>query len=161
MIRMSRLADYGMALLLHAARPPQVHTARELAVAASLPLPTASKVLKVLAKGGVLCSQRGVRGGYRLARPAAEISVVDVLRAVDGLPALTQCNSRRSESRCSRETICPTRRNWRVINETVMRALAGLSLADMAEPVSLRLIEIESPRQKHEVRGAGAGRSSR
>jgi FeS assembly SUF system regulator len=133
---MSKLADYSMVLLLHAARTPapgQVHTARSLALATGLPLPTVTKVLKRLTRGGLLRSQRGASGGYALARPIGDINLVEVLTAIDGPPALTQCTDSSTED-CERERICPTRANWRLIHRTVVNALENLTLADLAAP---------------------------
>ena len=136
MLKMSKLADYGMVLLLHAAGDPgagEVHTARSLAQAARLPRPTVTKILKSLTRAGLLTSQRGVAGGYALARPLEAITIVDVLSAIDGPPALTQCTDA-SAAECERETICPTRANWRLIHRTVLSALESLTLADLAAP---------------------------
>ena len=85
MIRMTRLTDYGIVLLTRMARleSTAVHNARDLAGAARLPLPTVNKVLKTLTRKGFLTSHRGVKGGYRLARAAEEISVLDVVTATD------------------------------------------------------------------------------
>ncbi len=136
MIRMSKLSDYAIMLMTYVGRPEAspVYTARELAVASELPLPTVSKVLKILAKGGVLVSQRGTHGGYALARAPHEITVVDVITAMDGLPALTQCTEH-PRSPCDLEPTCPVRGNWRLINNTVVQALSNLTLAQMAAPL--------------------------
>jgi FeS assembly SUF system regulator len=149
---MSRLADYGMVLLLNAAKEPapaSVHTARSLSLATRLPLPTVTKILKRLTRAGILTSQRGAAGGYALARPIAEINLVEVLSAIDGPPALTQCTEQGAEN-CERETICPTRTNWRLIHQTVVSALESLSLADLAAPPRQlrRLVTLERVTQR-------------
>lgn len=135
MIRMSRLADYGIVLMTYVARESAVCTARELAEASDLPLPTVSKVLKALARGDLLVSHRGTHGGYSLARPAAQISVAEIISTVDGPVALTQCTEEASNP-CDFESSCPVRTNWGLINKTVMEALERLSLADMAAPLT-------------------------
>ena len=156
MIRMSKLADYGIVLMTHVAREPggMVHTARELAEASELPLPTVSKVLKALARNELLASHRGTHGGYSLARTSHEISVADIIAAVDGPVALTQCTEHPSNP-CDLESVCPVRTNWGLINQTVMQALDGLSLANMATPLTpetvanttgpLSIVETHSP----------------
>ncbi|MEE8410306.1 MAG: SUF system Fe-S cluster assembly regulator [Myxococcota bacterium] len=137
MIRVSKLADYGIVLMTYAARQPygMLHTARELARASELPLPTVSKVLKALARGGLLVSQRGTHGGYSLAHTSDAISVADIITAVDGPVSLTQCTEL-PRSPCDFESVCPVRTNWALINRTVLAAMEKLSLADMAGPLT-------------------------
>ena len=132
MIRLSKLADYGMVLMGRMACDPRhSHSAIELAADTHLPLPTVSKMLTVLARAELLVSQRGAKGGYVLARDPERISVADVVRAVDGPVALTQCIEHGPGS-CGLETLCPARGGWHRINLAIERALAGVSLAEMA-----------------------------
>ena len=92
MIRLSKLADYGMMLMGQiAAHQDRCMSALELAEETHVPLPTVSKVLTVLTRAKLLKSQRGAKGGYVLARPAREISVAEIVGALDGPIALTQC----------------------------------------------------------------------
>ena len=132
MIRLSRLADYGVVLAGRmATRPDLYHNAMELADATGLPTPTVSKILAALAREGVLLSQPGVKGGYRLSRPAAEISVADIISALDGPIALTLCIEHGPRS-CDVESICPNRHGWQRVNEAVRHALHSVSLAEMS-----------------------------
>jgi FeS assembly SUF system regulator len=132
MIRLSRLADYGVVLTTHLARQPERWlTATELAATTMLPLPTVAKVLKLLAQDGVVGSHRGIKGGYALARPPGEITVADIVAALDGPIALTECASAEG---CGIESLCPTRVNWQTINQAVTETLASVTLADMAAP---------------------------
>jgi FeS assembly SUF system regulator len=133
MIRMTKQTDYGIVLLTHIARDaaPKVHTARDLAVEASLPLPMVSKILKVLARAGLLVSHRGVKGGYSLGRHPASITVVDIIDALEGPLALTECIGH-EPSDCQVEMVCPTRTNWQRINVAVRQALSGITLEEMA-----------------------------
>src|SRR5687768_7148720 len=112
MLRITKQADYALVLLTQFASggDGQVHTARELAGVAALPLPTVSKILKSLARGGLLSSLRGVNGGYRLARSAQAISVADVIGAIDGPIAFTECLSEDGGpvDTCAIRTSCPT-----------------------------------------------------
>jgi FeS assembly SUF system regulator len=134
MIRLSRLADYGVVLTSYLARNPNGWlTASELANAAALPSPTVSKVLKLLAQDGLLESHRGTKGGYALSRPAREISVADIVKAVDGPIALTECMGA-PPGGCEIETLCPTRVNWRTINDAITVALKSVTIADMSAP---------------------------
>jgi FeS assembly SUF system regulator len=134
MIRLSRLADYGVVLTSFLARNPSGWlTAGELANGTALPAPTVSKVLKLLAQEGILESHRGTKGGYALSRPARDISVADIVKAVDGPIALTECMGAPAGG-CEIETLCPTRVNWRTINDAITVALQSVTIADMASP---------------------------
>jgi FeS assembly SUF system regulator len=132
MLRISKLTDYGVVLLSHMARDEQaVHNARDLAAASALPLPTVSKVLKTLGRAGLLRSHRGALGGFSLARPAERISVAEIISAIEGPIALTDCSGS-CRGVCELEAACVVRSNWRKINLVVHDALQALSLFDMA-----------------------------
>ncbi|MFO1059179.1 MAG: SUF system Fe-S cluster assembly regulator [Dongiaceae bacterium] len=132
MIKLSRLADYGVVLAGRMAlRPTLFHNAMELAEGSGLPTPTVSKILAALAREGVLVSQRGVKGGYRLARAPEAISVAEIIAALDGPIALTMCIEH-GNGACDVEAICPSRRGWTRVNDAVRAALESVSLAEMA-----------------------------
>lgn len=134
MIRISRLTDYGIVLLSHmAAAPEAVHTATELAAETHLPLPTVSKLLRLLTKEGLLQSQRGVNGGYGLARAPERITVSSAVAALEGPIALTTCTSA-MPSDCSHEPICPVRGHLNLINLAIRQALDSVTLADLSRP---------------------------
>jgi len=129
------MADYGVVLMVQLARAPGlVTTAAELTEATALPGPTVSKLLKQLSRAGLLDSQRGTNGGYTLSLPTAEISVADIVSALDGPIALTECMTADGVV-CEIEALCPTRTNWRQINDALVDALDRVSLAEMARPV--------------------------
>jgi FeS assembly SUF system regulator len=133
MIRITKQTDYGIVLLTHLAANPGRHfNAPELSTEARLPLPMVSKILKLLVKEGLLASHRGVKGGYSLTRPADEISMAEIVTALEGPIAITECIT--VESDCSHAALCPVSGNWRRINEAVRTALEGISLAEMAQP---------------------------
>ena len=137
MIRLSRLADYGVALMTQVASARRaVHSAQTLAAASGLPMPTVSKLLAALARGGLLEAIRGAKGGYRLARAPGAISIGEIVAAVDGPIALTQCIERWPGA-CDVEFICPSRRGWQAINDGVRRAFAAVSLAELVEDGAL------------------------
>ena len=134
-MRLSRFADFAVVLMTHVAQHHErVHTASEAAVATRLPAPTVAKILARLCREGLLTSIRGVKGGYQLARPAAQISVGAIINALDGPIALTQC-IRWGPGRCEVEAICPSRVGLHRINVAVHKALDDVSLADIAMPV--------------------------
>lgn len=134
MIKLSRMADYGVLLMTELARGhDDLRTASELTADTGLPMPTVSKVLKLLSHGGLLESQRGAQGGYALAHPANRITVADVIAAVEGPIALTDCVSN-DGAICEIEALCPTRTNWGRINAVMNEALGRVTLAEMALP---------------------------
>jgi len=132
MIRLSRLADYGVVLACQmAGRHDRCHNAFDLAALTGLPAPTVSKLLAALARAGILASQRGAKGGYRLARAADRITAADIVSAIDGPVALTVCIEH-GDGACDVEAMCPTRRGWQRINDAVRAALESVSLAELA-----------------------------
>ena len=125
MIRLSKLADYGIVIMTTLARHPgRQHNAPEVAAQSHIPQPMVSKILKALARAGLLVSHRGAKGGYGLARPAAAISVAEVICALDGPIALTACVED-GPGGCEIEALCPARANWQRINDAIRGALAG------------------------------------
>lgn len=135
MIRLTKQTDYALVLLTHMARGKgeTPHTARDLAVDTHIPLPMVSKILKALGREGLLASTRGVHGGYRLARPAEEITAAEVIGLMEGPIGLTECTMH-TDTTCSIESFCPVSTTLQRINQAVIVALKDLSLAEMATP---------------------------
>ena len=108
MIRLSKFADYGIVLLTYIADAPESHphSSRTLAEASHLPLPTVSKILKSLSRAGLLLSHRGKQGGYSLARASDQITVADMIGAIDGPIGMTECSTEASHP-CDLEPRCP------------------------------------------------------
>jgi FeS assembly SUF system regulator len=130
MLRMSKLTDYGtMVLAQLAAQPGRLSTAGEVASATHLGHPTVSKLLKSLVRAGLVVSERGAQGGYALARPAEEISAAEILDALEGPVAITECSATRGE--CDLESYCRVGAAWRRINRSIRNALCDVSLADL------------------------------
>jgi FeS assembly SUF system regulator len=139
MLRIAKLTDYATGLMARLARAPgRQMSAQAMSQEMDLPLPTVAMLLKRLARAGLVQSFRGADGGYCLARPAAAISIAEVITAIDGPVALTECAL--GVGRCSLEAGCATRANWQLINRAVQGALESVSLADMAEPAMRKLI---------------------
>jgi FeS assembly SUF system regulator len=140
---MSRITDYGIVLLTHLAADASqaaasaavepVHNARELAARAGLPVPVVSKILKALTREGFLHSQRGIKGGYALARRPEDISVAAIIDALEGPIALTECGTE-AHGACVRESRCAVRQPWQRINREVRRTLERVRLSDLANP---------------------------
>jgi len=135
--RLSKLTDYGIVVLAHLAREARAdrlepHNAREVAAAVALPAPVVSKVLKTLARRGVLASQRGAHGGYALERRPEDLTVAEMIAALEGPVAMTECAA--AHELCELERSCAVRGPWQVINEVVQGALEGVTLADLIDP---------------------------
>jgi FeS assembly SUF system regulator len=143
MLRLSKLTDYAVVVLIRlsdgeriAARcggcEDLVQTSPGIAAATGVPEPTVAKVLKALAGASLVVSQRGARGGYRLARPLGAISVADVISAVDGPIALTACVDGGAGG-CDVQSLCAVRGRWDLVNEAIRGALTRITLAEMRE----------------------------
>ncbi len=141
MIRLAKLTDYGLVLMTIVARNrnASVHTARDLALESRLPLPTVSKLLKQLLQSGLLLSHRGIKGGYRLAKEPAEISLAEIISSIEGPIALTECSTDIAGV-CDLERRCPIKNNQRVISQVVRGALEKVTLADLIQPLLLTAI---------------------
>ncbi len=130
MLRISKLTDYGTVLLAHLAEQDQtVCSAADAADATGIALPTASKLLKSLARAGLVTSTRGANGGYQLARSPNDISAADVIDALEGPVSRTECSS--GDSHCEHEDVCSVGNAWQRINVAIRRALDDVSLNDL------------------------------
>lgn len=134
MLRVTKLTDYATVVLtVLALDPTLVLSAPELAERAGLETPTVSKLLKPLAQAGLVEGFRGANGGYRLARAPGDISLVEIVEAMEGPLAMTECSIHEG-SNCGIEDSCHIRANWRYINDVVADALRSVSLAQMLVP---------------------------
>jgi len=135
MLRVTKLTDYAtLVLATLAAAPGRVHSAAELAELAGLELPTVSKVLKPLAHAGLVTGFRGASGGYKLARPAQDIPLIEIVEAIEGKLGLTECSG--EHSTCEDEPHCGTRGPWHQAHEVIAGALRGVSLDEMLSPAA-------------------------
>lgn len=135
MLRVGKLTDYGTVVMTHLARAPErLYSANELAAELGLALPTVSKLLKNLSHAGLLQSHRGAKGGYNLARSPSEITVAQIIVAIEGPISLTECSH--GEGLCNQEMACSIRSNWQRINVEVRDALERVSLAELATPAA-------------------------
>lgn len=130
MLRISKLTDYSIVVLTDMARDAaRVHNAAQLASEANIAPPTVSKILKGLARAGLLVSYRGASGGYRLARAPEHISVAAIIDAMEGPISLTECGE--ADGLCEQEPVCAVRGHWQWINRAIRVALESVTLADM------------------------------
>ncbi|CAN5265682.1 SUF system Fe-S cluster assembly regulator [soil metagenome] len=160
-MRLSSLSDQAVVLMQAASTRCGAHavgsltSAAELAVATGIHVPTAQKLVSLLTRAGLLKSVRGAGGGIRLARPAAAISLADVVEAVEGPIALTPCVEKDGNHACEREAACAVRPHWGPVNDAVRGALAHVSLASLATP-PLPAPPISAPMPVAPVAMAGA-----
>ena len=135
MLRVTKLTDYAtLVLTVMAGEPAAVHRAGELAERVRLELPTVAKLLKPLAHAGLVEGFRGVHGGYRLARAPEQITLIQIVEAMEGPLGMTECSVHAGN--CGIEDHCGVRANWRRINDVVIDALRGVTLAQMLRPAS-------------------------
>jgi FeS assembly SUF system regulator len=131
MLRISKLTDYGTVILAClAGQPARVWTAAEVAESTRVGLPTVSKLLKKLQRTGLVTSTRGSHGGYQLARPAAGITAAQILDALEGPFAITECSG--EHSACGLESSCRVGHAWQRVNAAIRRALTDISLAELS-----------------------------
>jgi len=138
MVRLGKLTDYGLVLMTCIARGQggPLRTARDLAQESRLPFSTVSKLLKELLQSGLLVSHRGIRGGYLLSRDPQAISVLEIIAAIEGPMALTECSTEVT-GLCNLESGCPIKSNQQIINQAIRGVLEKVTLSDLAHPLQL------------------------
>jgi FeS assembly SUF system regulator len=154
MLRISKLTDYGVVLATQLAASDGAQSVRELGDATGIPQPTVSKVLKALGKAGVVSATRGARGGYALTRGPRETNVAEVIVALEGPIAVTECTDDTNDASCLHEPTCGVRTNWQRINLAVQTALEAISLADMAAQNQPPLVQLARSRADATARRA-------
>lgn len=134
MLRISKLTDYGTVILVHLANyeAGTLCSATDVAAGTHLALPTVRKLLKQLASSGLVLSGRGADGGYRLARPADEITAAEILDALEGPVALTECSD--NESHCELQNGCLVGGAWQKISAAIRSAMQEIRLSDLRNP---------------------------
>lgn len=132
-MRLSSMADYAVVTMCAAARHCGFSrvSAVELAAETGLPVPTVQKLVTLLSRAGLLRGVRGAGGGIQLARPAAAITLVHIVEAVEGPIALTACVDAGKHD-CGLERNCSVRPHWAVVNQALRGALEGVRLSDLA-----------------------------
>ena len=133
-MRLTHLADYAVVLMTAAARRPAAArlSATELSADTGVPLPTAQKLMGQLATAGLLSSVRGAGGGFALSRPPAEISLADIVEAVEGPIAMTQCAGSDEASDCALDAHCRVKPHMGIVGNAVRGALGAVSLTELA-----------------------------
>ncbi len=133
MLKLTKKADYGLIALRHLATREGTASAKDIADTYRIPLPLLSKVLQSLVRSGLLISEQGASGGYRLSRDPEEISTLEVIRAIDGPIILTQCfTEHTNQMECDQSDYCPLREPLRKVHEGILRLLKSITIADLS-----------------------------
>ena len=135
MLRLSKKADYALMAMKHLAQRTDrgSSSAREIAEQYDIPIELMAKVLQRLVRRGLLVSHQGTRGGYQLGRAAAQISVADVIQAIDGPVTVTACSS--DDQRCEQFSRCNVRDPLQKVRERILTALGECTIAELASDV--------------------------
>ncbi len=133
MLRLSKKTDYGLLALryLAAEAPSGVASARAIAERYDIPVELLAKVLQHLARRGFVAAQKGAHGGYHLTRPASDISLAEIVQAIDGPLAITACG-RDEEDQCEQFGSCTVRDPLSRVKDRILSVLQAMTLAEMA-----------------------------
>ena len=154
MLRLTKKADYGLMALKYLAEQTAAHanptgtlafSAKDIAEAYHIPPQLLAKILQTLAKSGLLVSHAGTNGGYALARPAAEITAFEVIRAIDGPLFITSCIT--IHGTCDLAGHCTIKEPLRKVNDSIKDLLSAIRISDLAE----------APDPEHNPAGASVG----
>ena len=133
MLKLTKKADYGLIAMRHLACAKKSASAKEISETYRIPLPLLSKVLQTLGRNGLLVSEQGASGGYRLSRDPHEISALEVIRSIDGPIILTHCFTEHAgHTECDQTDLCPVREPLRKVHEGILRLLSGITISDIA-----------------------------
>lgn len=139
MLRISKLADYGTVIMVYLAKAQELCNVSDIAIGTGLAKPTVSKLVKNLVHAGLLISERGAKGGYRIARQAGDISVADIINAIEQRTGLTECAA--NHSHCAIESSCRISNHWRLIDKAIDGVLSYIKLSSLINPSSNIQIE--------------------
>ncbi|OGT33599.1 MAG: SUF system Fe-S cluster assembly regulator [Gammaproteobacteria bacterium RIFCSPHIGHO2_02_FULL_39_13] len=129
MLKISKLADYAIHIVHALMSESECVSATKIAKKTLIPEPTVSKILKKLAESNLLVSSQGPRGGYQLMKSAEKISLAELITAMDGKPAMTECC--KADYDCARDKICGQQNHWRKINKKIVAVLEAISIGEM------------------------------
>lgn len=134
MIRISKLTDYATVIMSYLAlNPAGVFSATRIAKETHLAVPTVSKILKILSETGLVKSFRGTGGGYQLGRSTQEITVAEIVSAIEGNLAVTECCA---NTNCALDALCAIKDNWKIINRVILNTLGRVTLNDMTKSLT-------------------------
>ncbi len=137
MIKISKLADYAIHIV-HVMTAQDCLSTSKIAEKSGIPEPTVSKILKKLTESKMLMSLQGPKGGYQLAKSAVKISLAELITAMDGKPAMTECCKK--EYDCAQDSVCGQQHNWQMVNHLIFSVLDQISLQDMKTAISKKKV---------------------
>lgn len=142
MLRISKLADYAIVIMNELAiKSDEFLSASELAESTHIGEATVGKLLKSLSKAKLVQSQLGSQGGYMLARKSKDINLTQIITAIEGEIALTECN--KHHNACSMKKTCAVSGNWQRLSKAIYNALAAICLEDMQQPIPEATIQLK------------------
>ena len=154
MLRLSKLTDYAVVVLIRLADGDEgVQTSPGIALATGVPEPTVAKVLKALTASSLVVSQRGARGGYRLLRAVGDITIADVITAIDGPIALTACVDG-APGDCCMQSRCAMKGRWDLVNDAIYQSLSRITLADMRNVAVSPAFRLDTSSPTHSLAAA-------
>lgn len=137
MLKLNKLTDYAIVILGHMARDVGVvRTSQAISDATMVPLPTVSKLMKLMTQSGLVTAHRGAKGGYSLDKEADQVTVAEIVQALEGPIALTACVDG-ADDECGVESACVMAGNWNRVNQAIHAALDAVTLAEMMDPGEL------------------------
>lgn len=147
MFKLGKMTDYAITVMVSLSGVTQARSAAALSDQTGIPEPTVAKVLKTLTRAGLVVSMRGVAGGYSVARKPADISVAEIVEAMDGPIAIVSCIEGSNEV-CASEGKCPAKGKWAPVNASIRAALDAVRLTDLGAPKQ-RVFQITSREENH------------
>lgn len=130
MLRITKLTDYATLILGHMAQAPdRLFNAKSIADELKIGGPTVSKLLKILSTHHIVVSSRGAEGGYKLGKAPEALSVIEIIEAIEGPLAITECAL--ASHQCSHATGCGAQTHWKKINRVIYQSLSQLTLANL------------------------------
>jgi len=151
MIKISKMVDYGVVILAHLAGADALQNTATIAAATHLPEPSVAQILKSLNKAGLVSSVRGAAGGYKIAHSADDVTVADIVVAMEGPIALTACVDV-GEAACGLSSICAVSGRWTHVNTAIETALDNVTLRDMMAPQN-QGASADRPQQDIQIEG--------
>lgn len=140
MIKISKLADYALQIMQVLMTAEHCLSAAKCAEKTKISVSTVSKVLKILTDAGIVISEQGAKGGYQLSRLPQMITLAQLVTAVDGPLALTECS--KSTYHCPQDHVCGHQRNWQTISQIIFNVLDQVSLKDMSNTLSAEKVQV-------------------
>jgi FeS assembly SUF system regulator len=141
MIKLGKLTDYAIAVMGQLVDAESACSAHHLSGKTGIPEPTVAKVLKLLSKENLVTSERGAAGGYKLAKQADQVSIGEIITAMEGPIALVACVDGQDEN-CNMSGTCPTKGKWSRVNDAIKSALESVKLKDMLSPPACNTVHI-------------------